>query len=73
MEKILEKTYLTSSNLLTAQDLWQARYEIFSIILLKQFIKLNDNNMIIVLLPKHLELSTKIESAILNTLTLKLF
>ena len=40
MEKKLQKLYLTDYNLLPAQDLWQAQYQILSIILLKEFIKL---------------------------------
>ena len=43
MEKTLEKLYLTYYNLLIAQDLWQAYYQILSIISLKEFIKLNVN------------------------------
>ena len=43
MEKKLQKTYLTYCNLLKAQYLWQAHYQILSIIFLKEFIKLNIN------------------------------
>ena len=41
MEKKLQKIYLTYQNLLIAQDLWQAHYQILSIIFLKEFIKVN--------------------------------
>ena len=41
MKKKLQKLYLTFYNLLIAQDLWQAHYQILSIIFLKQFIELN--------------------------------
>ena len=42
------KIYLTCCNLLIAQGLWQAYFQIFSIILLKEFIELNKNlNMMI--------------------------
>ena len=41
MEKKLQKIYPTYYNLLIAQDLWQASYQILSIIFLKEFIKLN--------------------------------
>ena len=41
MEKKLQKLYLIDYNSLTVQDLWQAQYQILSIILLKEFIKLN--------------------------------
>ena len=34
-----KKIYLTHYNLLIAQDLWQAHYQIFSIIFLKESIK----------------------------------
>ena len=43
MEETLQKMNLTYCNLLIAQDLWQARYQILSIIFLKEFIKLNVN------------------------------
>ena len=43
MEKILQKICLTYFNLLIAQDLWQAHIQILSIILSKEFIKLNVN------------------------------
>ena len=43
MEKKLQGIYLTYYNLLIAQYLWQAHYQIFSIIFLKEFIKLNVN------------------------------
>ena len=41
MEKNCKKIYLTYYNLLIAQDLWQAHYQILSIISLKEFIELN--------------------------------
>ena len=43
MEKKLQKIYLTYNNLLIAQDLWQAHYQILPIIFLKNFIGLNVN------------------------------
>ena len=43
MEKKLQKIYLTYYNLLIAQDLWQAHYQILLIIFLKEFVKLNVN------------------------------
>ena len=56
MEKRLQKPYLTNDNLLMAQDLWQAHYQIWLIILLKEFKKLNVNmNMIIKKIMKHAE------------------
>ena len=38
MGKKLRKLYLTYYNLLIAQDLWQAHYQILSIIFMKEFI-----------------------------------
>ena len=43
MEKKLQKIYLTDYNLLIAQDLWQAHYQILSTIFLKKFTKLDMN------------------------------
>ena len=43
MEKKSQKICLTDYNLLIAQDLRQAHYQILSIIFLKKFIKLNMN------------------------------
>ena len=43
IENKLQEQYLTNYNLLTAQNLWQAHYQILSIISLKEFLKLNIN------------------------------
>ena len=43
MEKKLQKIYLTYYDLLIAQDLWQAHYQILSIFFLKEFIELKVN------------------------------
>ena len=43
MEKKLQNPYLTNYNLFIAQNLWQARNQIWLIILLKELIKLNVN------------------------------
>ena len=43
MEKKSQKLYLIAYNSLTAQNLWQAHYQILLIILLKEFIELNVN------------------------------
>ena len=43
MEKRLQKIYLTSYNLMIVQELWQAHYQILSIVFLKEFVKLNVN------------------------------
>ena len=47
MEKKLRKLYLTYYNLLIAQDLWQAYYQILSIIFMKEFISNTNMNAII--------------------------
>ena len=41
MEKKLQKIYFTYYNLLKVQDLWEAHYQILSIIFLEEFIELN--------------------------------
>ena len=71
MEKKSQKSYLTNCNLLIAQDLWQAHCQILLIILLKEFKKLNENGGMIIN-AKHVELNTKIVSAVLNAQTVKL-
>ena len=43
MENKLQQKYPTSYNLLIAQDLWQAHYQILPIIFPKKFIELNLN------------------------------
>ena len=43
MERKLQKNYTTDDNLLITSDLWQAHYQILSIIFLKDFTKLNLN------------------------------
>ena len=43
MEKRLQKIDLTYNTFLIVQDLWQAHYQILSIIFLKEFIELNVN------------------------------
>ena len=50
MKKKLQKLYLTDYNLLTTQDSWQAHLQILLIILLKEFIKLNVQTVIYVVL-----------------------
>ena len=67
MEKKLKKIYLTYCNLLIAQDLWQAHYQIVSISFLKKFIKLNVDMDMIRKNVKNAELDIKVVSAFLNT------
>ena len=72
MEDKLQKIYPLDYNLLTVQDLWQAHYQILSIILLKKFIKFNVNTDVMIKNTKLTELNTKIVTAILNIQTLKM-
>ena len=43
MENNLQKMYFINYNLFTVQDLWQAHYQILSIIFLEEVIELNVN------------------------------
>ena len=72
MEKKLQKIYLTYYNLSTGQDLWQAYYQILSIIFLKEFIELNENLVTITKKVKYVELSIGIANVFSNTQTLKM-
>ena len=65
-------SYLANYNLLIAQDLWQAHYQILLIILLKEFTKLNANVDMIIKNMKLAELNTNTASAALNTQTFKM-
>ena len=67
MEKKLQKTYLTYSNLLIVQDLWQAHYQILSIIFQKKFIKLNVNMDMMIKNVELEELNVSIPTVFLNT------
>ena len=72
MEKKLQKLYLTNYNLLIAQDLCQAHYQILLIILVNELVKLNVNMDIMIKNVKRVELNKKIGSAVLNTQMLKM-
>ena len=72
MEKKLQKTCLPYYNLLIVQDLWQAYYQILSIIFLKEFIKLNVNLETMIKNVKHVELNISIETVFWNTQILKM-
>ena len=67
MEKKLQKIYLTYSNLLIVQDLWQAHYQILSIVFQKKFIKLNVNMDMMIKNMKLEELNVSIPTVFLNT------
>ena len=68
MEKKLKKIYLTYYNLSIAQGVWQAHYQILSIIFLQEFIKLNDNSDMMIKNVKLAELNKSIAKVFLNTL-----
>ena len=53
-------------NLLIVQDLWQAHYQILSIILLREFIKFNVNTDMMMKIVKFAELNMNI-ATVLNT------
>ena len=53
------------------QDLWQARYQILSIIFLKEFIELNVNTDMMTKNVKLVELNISIKTVFLNIKTLK--
>ena len=72
MEKKLQKLYLTNYNLLIAQDLCQAHYQVLLIILLDELVELNVNMDIIIKNVKCVELNRKIVSVVSNTQMLKM-
>ena len=72
MEETLQKMNLTYCNLLIAQDLWQARYQILSIIFLKEFIKLNVNTDTMIKNTRLTELNICTATVFLTTQTLKM-
>ena len=72
MEKKLQKIYLTYYSLLIAQDLWQAHYQILSIIFLKEFIEFNVNSGMMIKDLKLAELNIIFATVFLNTQILKM-
>ena len=72
VEKKLQKTDLMYYNLLKAQDLWQAHYQILLIIFLQKFIELNVNREITIKTMKLVELNISIEVVFLNIQNLKM-
>ena len=72
MERKLQKIYLTYYNLLIVQDLWQAHYQIFSIIFLKEFIELIVKLDRMIRNVEHLELITGIATVFLNKKILRM-
>ena len=72
MEKKIQKIYLTYYNLLITKGLWQAHYQILSIIFLKEFIKLNVNTDKMITNGKFKKLDISIATAFLNTQIVKM-
>ena len=72
MEKKLQKICLTYYNVLIAQDLRQAHYEILSIISLKYLIKLNVNTDMVIKNVKPAELNISLATIVLNIQILKM-
>ena len=71
LEKKLPKIYLTYYSLLTVQDLWQAHYQILSIIFLNEVIEVHVNMDMMIKNVKLVELDISIATASLNTYILK--
>ena len=71
MEKKLQKIYPTDYNLLIVQDLWQAYYQILSVVSLKEFRKLNVNTDTMIKNLKPAELNINIATALSNAQTFK--
>ena len=67
MEKKLQKPYPADYNLSIAQGVGKAHYQILSIILLKEFIKVKVNMSTMIKNVKLAELNTNIATAFLNT------
>ena len=57
---------------MTTQDLWQAHYQILSIIFLKEFIELNVSTGTMIKNAKFVELDISLAIVSLNTHTLKI-
>ena len=70
MEKKIQKIYPTDYNLLTPKDIWQAHYQILSIIFLQEFIKLNVNTDTTIKNVKLAELNINIANVFLNIQTI---
>ena len=72
MEKKLQKIYPAYYNLLIAQDLWQAHYQVMSIIFLKEFIRLNINMDTFIKKCENCRIKYQYCGCFLNTETLKM-
>ena len=72
MKKKSQKPYLTDYNVLIAQDLWQALFQILLIILLTELINLYVNMSMITKNVNFMKLDRNIAAAFFNTQTLKI-
>ena len=73
MKNKLQKIFLTYYSLLITQDLWQAHYQILSIIfILKKFIELNVNMDMMIKDVRLVELNISIVTVFLNKQILKM-
>ena len=72
MKKKSQKPYLTDYNVLIAQDLWQALFQILLIILLTELINLNVNMSMVTKNVNFMKLDRNIAAAFFNTQTLKI-
>ena len=72
MEKKLQNTYLTYYNFLIVKDVWQAHYQILSMIFLKEFIELNVNTGMMIRNVRLVKSNISIPTVFLNIQTLKM-
>ena len=72
MEKKLHKIYPAYYNLLIAQELWQAHYQILLIIFLKELIELNVNTDMMIKNVRLGELNRNIATVFSNIKTLNM-
>ena len=68
----ITKKYFTYYDLLIGQNLWQAHYQILSIILVKEFTELNVNADSMIKNVKHVDLNISIASVFLSIQILKM-
>ena len=66
MKKLARKIYLTYYSLLIAEDLWQAHYQILTIIFLKKLIELSVNTDMITKNVKFAQLNINKATLFLN-------
>ena len=72
MEKIEQRIYLIYYNLLIAQGLWEAHYQILSKMFLEEFLELNVNTDMMIKNVKLVKLDTRIATVFLNRQILKM-